>query len=179
MDRHEFACQYQAVYRHLWLVAVAMLGDRTAADDIVQEATVIAFRRISEFRSGSSFSAWVTEIVRRCALNYRRKAKRRKTFATDPLELDQHLERAEVKNPVTSAGLDGLEIDDAMFRALNQLTDEARCCMLLRIVDGLSYAEISSLLGIPEGTAMSHVHRSKKIARQRLGEGYSTQRGNP
>ena len=56
--------------------------------------------------------------------------------------------------------------DDDMLRGLNQLSVEARSCLLLRVVDGLAYADIAELMSIPEGTAMSHVHRSKKWLRK-------------
>ena len=98
------------------------------------------------------------------------KMARRKTFATDPEELDHHLQPQVTKERQVSGGLGEIaaEIDDDMFRVLSQLPDEARACMLLRVIDGLTYAEISELVGIPEGTAMSHVHRGKSFARQRL-----------
>ena len=50
--------------------------------------------------------------------------------------------------------------------------------LLLRVVEGMPYAEISTLLGIPEGTVMSHVHRSKKFARERLTERAPVDGGN-
>jgi len=170
MDRHAFAHEYQKVYRRLWLLAAGLTGDVGSADDVVQEAMVIAFKRLSEFRVGSSFSAWVSEIVRRLALSHRRKKARRKTYATDPDELDRHLQTPAHKEMTVAGGLTEIasEIDDEMYRVLNQLPEEPRACMLLRVIDGLSYAEISELVGIPEGTAMSHVHRAKSFARQRL-----------
>lgn len=179
MDRHAFSHEYQAVYRKLWLITVGIVGGTSDADDIVQEAAIVAFNRIAEFREGSSFSAWLSEIVKRCALNYRRKSIRRKTFATDPIELDQHLDRGTAEASIVADGLAAIasDIDDDMFRVLNQIPEEARCCMLLRVIDGLSYAEISELLGIPEGTAMSHVHRSKSFARQRLNKNGSDSGG--
>ena len=174
MDRNEFACQFQASYGRLWLVAAGLVGDRIEADDIVQESAVIAFRKLNEFQSGTNFSAWVTEIVKRCSLNYRKKSKRRRTFATDPTSLDQETDQhVNSMSMDVSTGLAHLDsaIDDAMFGVLNQLSDEARSCLLLRVVEGLSYEQISSSLGIPTGTAMSHVFRSKKFARERLSDG--------
>ena len=170
MDSRAFAQEYQTVYRRMWLIAAGLTGSGSDADDIVQAAAVVAFRRLAEFRPGSSFSAWLAEIVRRSALNHRRKVTRRKTFATDPTELDQQIDWEEKRDPQLAGGLEEIvsEIDDDMLRVLSQLPEEARCCLLLRVIDGLSYAEISDMLGIPKGTAMSHVHRSKSFARARL-----------
>jgi RNA polymerase sigma-70 factor (ECF subfamily) len=48
------------------------------------------------------------------------------------------------------------------------LDEIPRTCLVLRVVHGLAYSEISSALDIPEGTAMSHVHRSRLALRERL-----------
>ena len=60
------------------------------------------------------------------------------------------------------------EFDDDVLRGLNSLSDEARCCLLLRVVQQLSYAEISELMQIAAGTAMSHVHRGKHVLRRHM-----------
>lgn len=171
MDRGEFAEKYESLYAQLWLIAAGILGHRSEADDIVQEAAIVAYRKKDDFRPGTNFAAWVTGIVKHCALNHRRKTLGRRTFPTDPQTLDQERGRTLAGGSVdTSEGLTALshEFDDEIIRVLGQLTAEARCCLLLRIVDGLSYAEISRFLSIPQGTAMSHVYRSKQLMRSQL-----------
>jgi RNA polymerase sigma-70 factor (ECF subfamily) len=58
--------------------------------------------------------------------------------------------------------------DDRLMRALEGLTDVARGCLLLRTLEGMEYEEIGRVFDIPQGTAMSHVHRSRMRLRQRL-----------
>lgn len=58
--------------------------------------------------------------------------------------------------------------DDRVKAALQEVAPDARSCLLLRTVEGLSYKEISKLMNIPEGTAMNWVHRSKKKLREIL-----------
>ena len=170
MDRYQFSREYQAVYRRLWLVAAGITGNASIADDIVQESALIAYERMSEFREGSRFASWIGEIVRRTALNSRRKRVRRKTYAADPVELDQRFDETPTEAVSGPGHLSTLSshIDDELLQALTLLPEEARCCLLLRVIDGLTYAEISELLAIPQGTAMSHVHRSKSFVRERL-----------
>jgi RNA polymerase sigma-70 factor (ECF subfamily) len=67
--------------------------------------------------------------------------------------------------------------DDEVMRALASLTETARACLLLRTLEGLDYEEIGRVLGVPEGTAMSHVHRSRMRLRERLGERTGRRRG--
>src|SRR5690606_15111342 len=58
--------------------------------------------------------------------------------------------------------------DDRVMRALKAVGEIPRACLLLRVIEGLEYAEIARLLEIPEGTAMSHVHRTRQLLRERL-----------
>ena len=175
MDPDEFAAQYRNAYPRLHLLAASIIGDRTYAHDIVQEAATIAWQKADSFYAGASYVAWLAEIVRRCSLNYTRKTRGRRTNATDPELLAQTKESNPGNDgPWPICNLTGelveeqKDFDDRLISALSELKIEPRCCLLLRIVQGLSYAEISELLGIPEGTAMSHVHRCRRQLRKLL-----------
>jgi RNA polymerase sigma-70 factor (ECF subfamily) len=161
------------------MVAAGVTGDRASAEDIVQDAAVIALEKAGEFRPGTNFAAWMAEIVRRCALNYRRKAKGRRTYASDPAMLarlgDRKPGSVSELGPVATAKGEVLAnqaaLDDELVAALGRLSADARSCLLLRTVEKLSYAEIAQLMRIPEGTAMSHVHRSRATLRALLTQG--------
>lgn len=173
----DFGTQFRAVFRTLWLVAVSIVRDRSLADDVVQDAAIIAYRKFDEFQPGSNFAAWMSQTVRYVALNESRRGRRR---ATTSLEMGDapganegelsHLAFAsaktatEVPDRETAFGEHGGPLQQAM----NLLSPVARACLLLRTVDGLEYSSISELLGIPEGTAMSHVHRARKMLRDQL-----------
>lgn len=174
MQKHDFASELQQIHGRLVLVASAVCGDRSEADDIVQEAAIIAFRKRADFQQGTNFAAWMTTIVKGCASNYRRKHTGRRTYPADPMTLDKQdsRERTEpIPNPTERlAKLSDFQadFDDEMFQALNELNEQARCCLLLHVVDKVPYSEIADCLEIPRGTAMSHVHRSKKLIRERI-----------
>ncbi|HEY6564934.1 MAG TPA: RNA polymerase sigma factor [Pirellulaceae bacterium] len=175
MDRGTFASEYQRIYHRLWLIAAAMTGDRSQADDLVQEAAVIALSKLDRFTAGTNFAAWMAEIVRRCSSNHTRKFQTRGTVPTDPTALDQHAGRQASMavssfrpDRVTETSVDHGDFDDPLLHGLNQLSPVARGCLLLRIVRQLTYDEIAQLMGIPQGTAMSHVHRSKHALREFL-----------
>jgi len=161
----EFAARYQRVAASLWCVAAGVLGRRDGAEDVVQDAALVALDRLSQFHRGTDFAAWMARIVRYTALNHRRKQRRAPRPAADELVDCPSPSRRDM--PVTATG--GLDpdqetFDDDVCAALEQLTAPQRTCLLLKTVRGLEYAEISRLLTMPQGTAMSHVHR----ARQRL-----------
>ncbi len=174
-DPQSFAAHYREAYSRLTLVAAGVTGDRQSAEDIVQEAAIIAFQKAGQFVPGTNFAAWLAEIVRRCALNHRRKTRQRKTFPADPAVLGQmnhHAATVDDPSPIARRSGEILDnqsaFDDELLTALNQLGADARSCLLLRTVEKLSYAEIAALMHIPEGTAMSHVHRSKIALREKL-----------
>jgi RNA polymerase sigma-70 factor, ECF subfamily len=175
MDPARFAAQYREAYQRLTLVAAGVTGERESAEDIVQEAALIALGKIDQFEPGTNFSAWLAEIVRRCALNHRRKVNSRRTFPADPAALGQmnHVVASPHQaSPIAAESgamlADQGAFDDDLAQALRQLGEDARSCLLLRVVEKLSYAEIAALLKIPEGTAMSHVHRSRALLRKML-----------
>jgi len=155
----------------LFSIAYGVTGNREDAEDVVQQAIAIAIQKNLDFESEYQFIGWLSGTVRNCALNQQRKTWRRKTQPTDPVQLAS-VETAEVgESPIDRAGkIIPLQqsFDDNMQAALRHVAPKARCCLLLRIVEGLSYREISELMDIPEGTAMNMVHRSKKQLRTAL-----------
>lgn len=174
----EFARLFAEHGRLLWCAAAATLNDRTGAHDCVQQAAVIALERLGSFDPGTSFAAWMTQIVRHVAMNEARKTHRRRTSSVDSESLDRHAHRTgpEGAATVTSRGelsRDQSGFDDRLVAALGELEETARQCVLLRTVMDRSYAEIARTLGIPEGTAASHVHRARRTLRERLSNGDS------
>lgn len=172
-DVRAFAARCHSAFTKLACIAAGVTGSRDGAEDIVQQAIAIAIGKDNQFESDDDFVAWLGAIVKNCALNQRRKSARRKTYATDPVNLE-HVEYAADSRPVIddkTGSLDPMQtsFDDRLQNALLTLSPDARSCLLLRTVEQLSYREISLLMQIPEGTAMSLVHRSKSKLREILG----------
>lgn len=174
----DFAAQFSAAFPRLWGLAAALISDRNEAEDLVQEAALVALKKLDTFTPGSNFQAWMARIVRMHALNYRRKRASRCTAATNSADIDQTHEAAattELQPDValrSAAAGDTTNIqeslDDVLLNSLDELDQVARACLLLRVVYSLSYDEISEMLEIPPGTAMSHVHRSKRLLRKKM-----------
>lgn len=135
---------------------------------------MIALGKLDDFDPGTSFDAWMAQIVRFVALNERRRTQRRPSNPVDPAVLDSS-PISDRPSPDRSghrslAALlsDEHAFDDAVVRSLGSLEETARACLLMKSVLALSYAEIARTLSIPEGTAMSHVHRARKAMREQL-----------
>jgi len=155
---------------------MAITRNQSEASDIVQEAALVALKKLNQFKLGTNFNEWVGQIVRFTALNSIRNARNRNTTVTDPQEIDQqHSGTCEESTDRTAlqASIGVLpeyqtDFDDQVVHALDTISEVARSCVLLRCVEKLAYTEIAEILAIPEGTAMSHVHRSKKLLRQSM-----------
>ncbi len=171
LTREEFALELETHAGALWCVAAAVLGDRDRARDVVQEAALIGLGRLEQFQRGSSFVHWMGQIVRFVALNQGRREKLRRGASGETLGSVVKLHTPRESSPVSRFGqvVEGQEsFDDKTLRALRELDETARACLLMRTVLDMSYREISDALGIAEGTAMSHVHRSRQRMRESL-----------
>lgn len=167
----EFGTLFKSSYGSLRSIALGIVQDATLAEDVVQEAALVALGKLREFRTGSCFYAWMARIVQYVALNHSRARRRRKTV---PLAVANATPVAQPAAPACLAGghfaPNQPHFDDRVLAALGRVPAPARACLLLRTIEGLEYAEIARQLNIPPGTAMSHVHRTRQLLRQALAD---------
>jgi RNA polymerase sigma factor (sigma-70 family) len=192
LSPEQFAALFSEHSRSLWVIAAAVLSDSESARDVVQEAAIIGLRKRSEFAVGSSFAHWMGQIVRYVALNELRRRRTRDSLSHSPgarpgaARSTAPWDATARPNGVTSAdpgarpssnpGVSPFgqliptedAFDDRTLRALAQLEENARACLLMKTVLSLPYRQISETLGIPENTAMSHVHRARQKMRALL-----------
>jgi RNA polymerase sigma-70 factor (ECF subfamily) len=178
LDGDGFARLFERHAPALWSLAAAILSDRSQADDVLQEACVIALQKLDSFRPGTHFQAWMGQVVRYVALNQQRKRAPvpMASLAQQGLDPDDQAEWRLAPTEALEGALaelvelhpDQHHFDDRVVAALRLLTPVARACLILRSVQKLEYSELAPMLGIPEGTAMSHVHRARTLLRNRL-----------
>ena len=134
--------------------ARALVGDRDAADDLVQDTLERAVRKFHLWRPGD-LRAWLFSIMHNVFVN---QLKARK-IASD-VELDDSFAA-----PIPSAGpTDILDLQ----RALGCLAPEQREVVLLIALEDMSYADVSRALGIPMGTVMSRLSRGREKLRRAM-----------
>ena len=169
--RARIADALTAHHRKLLVIASAVLGRFDGAEDVVQEAARVALEKTDDVAEVSNLPAWLAQVVRHVALNARRANQRRPSPRSSEL-LDVHASVPDKQSsPIADNGEvlpDQASFDDQVMAALNELDDRARACLMLRIILGLPYKEIAETLGIPEGTAMSHVLRSRRAMAAKL-----------
>src|SRR4051812_42680560 len=147
-DREAFAVLVHQVSDSLYAVAVRILRDPGLAEDALQNALVLAWRRIPKLREPERFEAWIHRIlVHACYDESERARPWRATIRALPIELSSGVDR-------TSEVVDRDELE----RAFGQLSLEQRAVFVLHHYVGLPLVEVAELLGIPTGTARSRLH---------------------
>jgi RNA polymerase sigma-70 factor (ECF subfamily) len=143
------------VYR----VALRILGAQDA-QDASQEAWIRAWRNIESFRGDSAFSTWLYRITVNTCLSARRKESRRKEREYSGEELPFLPEPTGGDADPEAAALSAQQREE-LLAALEHVRAEHRAALVLRHMEGLSYAEIASILDVPEGTAKGWVSRGR------------------
>jgi RNA polymerase sigma-70 factor (ECF subfamily) len=151
--------------------ARALLHDRSAADDVVQDCLERVVARWHQRRDDGDARKWVFAILHNLAMDQLRRARPR---AGDvPLDAVDDAMLA-----VRPAQEDGLRYRDVL-RALEQLPDEQRSVLLLVSVEDMSYEEAAKVLDIPTGTVTSRLSRAReKLLRIMRGAVTVDSRGN-
>jgi RNA polymerase sigma-70 factor (ECF subfamily) len=133
--------------------ARALVGDRFAADDLVQDTLERAWAKFHLYRGGTDLRAWLFTVMHNVHVN-RVRALRPTDALTD--ELPEVAQRA--------AQGDSLMVRD-LDRALARLPEEQRAVLLLVALEDMSYEEAARALGIPIGTVMSRLSRARERLR--------------
>lgn len=137
--------------------ATALLGDADEAADALQDAFVLAYRSLRRLRPGSPFGPWFRTIVRNVCLDRLRSPRLQRRVTLDSDELDA----VAWADPSAVGSAERGELQRIMGELLQTLPPELRAAILLREVEGLSYVEIATRLGIPTGTVASRLNHAR------------------
>ena len=139
--------------------------DKAEVEDVCQEAFIKAYRALPTFRGESAFYTWLYRIAINTAKNHMLSRKRR------PPATDVQLEDAEVTetgnalrdiaNPENN--FETQKLKKAIFDAIKELPDDLRTTFTLREFSGLSYEDITEVMGCPVGTVRSRIFRAREM----------------
>lgn len=165
-DHACFARVYERTHTHLFGVAVRILGQGQAAEDVLQEAYVSIWKNAGSYRSevgGQTIQAmtWLIAIVRNKALDaYRARARRKENALPD--DGDLHADDVQsTGNPAPSAlqlleqATEALHIEGCM----NTLDGSYRQSLALAYYQGLSHSEVAAQMGAPLGSVKAWIRR--------------------
>jgi RNA polymerase sigma-70 factor (ECF subfamily) len=152
-----------AIYR----VALRLAGDTHDADDLVQETMLRALRAWDQYRPGTNARAWLLTILRNAFVNRYRRARRRGEVV-DVHEIESFTVFPDAPDADPEGDFFSRIVDDEVVRAIDALPPDFREVLVLSDLEGLPYAEIAGIVGVPVGTVKSRLFRARQHLQQRL-----------
>ncbi len=149
----------------LYRYAFRLLGNKTDAEDAVQDALLAAFKHLNQFRGEAQLSTWLTAIVINCARRQLRKRSRYIHVSLDSrIGEDQEYPLSDIlvdhrPNPEDECRRSTLNA--RLMKSAAQLSPTLRKTFHLRFVDHLSADEAARVLGVPTGTVKAQTARAK------------------
>ncbi len=156
--------------RRAYGVALGIVGDPDEAQDVVQDAFVKAYYKLSDFRFGSNFYTWFYRLLVNQSIDRWRKTSRSPTVSFDEAwvsgEAGEPEARVYPKTPEELAG--NRELAEGLTRAIAALPEHHRTVIVLREIEGMAYDEIARILDCSVGTVMSRLHYARAKLKEAL-----------
>ena len=153
--------------KRVFNIAYRMLGNSEEAKDLAQEVFISVFESIKDLKEEIKFDAWLTQITLNHCRNRWKYLKRRQYFSSDSLDDPIETEDGSMPRAITDPSdnpeilLEKKMIRQLIQRGLLELKEDQRDLLVLRDLQGFSYEEMGDILGLPEGTIKSKLHRAR------------------
>jgi RNA polymerase sigma-70 factor (ECF subfamily) len=171
-DRNAFALLMRRYNRPLYRTARSVLRDDAEAEDVLQEAYLLAFYKLEKFRGESTPLTWLTRIVVNHAIARSRKMARRAEIISIGSEADW--ETRPTKGAILEAteqpeqATERKEMRRLIETKIDDLPESFRTVFMLRAVEEMSVEDTAACLGIPEATVRTRYFRAKGLLRESL-----------
>jgi len=171
-DLAAFEMRMRRCNQMMFRAARAILGNDADAEEVVQEAYLLAFRAMGAFRGNAKLSTWLVRIAANQALARRRKDQRRAVVVPirgglDKKDIDEVTMR-EADGPAEHAGR--AEMRRLLEARIDALPEEFRAVFVLRALEELSVEETAAALGIATATVRSRFFRARSRLREALSQ---------
>jgi RNA polymerase sigma-70 factor (ECF subfamily) len=159
----------------VYATAISIVKNPADAEEVAQEAVLKALSKLASFRGESKFSTWLIQITYNEAKMKLRKARPNLYESIDDTQQNEEGEfwpkdYADWR-PIPSELLEENEIRQAVQDAISSLSESYREVLILRDVQRLSIKETMTILGIPEGSVKTRLHRARLLLRDSLAPG--------
>lgn len=161
-DERAYARLVQLYQSRLFNFVRSMVRNDELAEDITQEAFVKAFFNLKRLQNPGSFKSWLFRIANNGTLDYLR----RKKFQLVDVDEQIHESYVDERDPESGA----LEYERLVHvrKALDKLKPEQKAILVMCDLQGLSYADIAAVLGVPFGTVQSRIFYARKKLKEHL-----------
>lgn len=172
-DPRAFEWMMRRHNRTLYRTARSIVKDDNEAEDVLQEAYLLAYHNADKFRGESSLSTWLTRIVVNEALARLRKTRRRaeviQLVAEPPLD-DDAMESPMIDTQTEQPELAAVRAEARRLieAKIDALPDAFRTVFVLRAIEEMSVEETAACLGIPEATVRTRFFRARGLLREAL-----------
>jgi RNA polymerase sigma factor (sigma-70 family) len=168
-DRTRFAAVVTPHLDDAFALARWLTGNRTDAEDVVQEACLRAYRAIAGF-SGGNARAWVLTIVRHTAYTWLRRNRSASLVMVDDLEAVErtNVDAGDQERATPETELIAKANAARLEAAIAELPAPFKDTLVLRDVQGLDYREIAEITEVPIGTVMSRLARARRRLAARI-----------
>lgn len=166
MRRHE---------RRAYAIALGLVKDENDAREVVQEAFLRVHRGLPQFQGTATFFTWLYRIVTNLSIDLMRRPQRHETDSLDQLQLDQFAD-PDGKGQLDADPLEVLwrkEVVHHVAQCVASLPPYHRGVIVMREIDGLSYEEMASAMGVSKGTIMSRLFHARQKLQRSLAGAYS------
>ena len=156
-DERSFEIVYQLTKKGVYSIAFSVVRNHMAAEDVMQDAYLKMMQNIDQYQSHTNFYNWLLTLTKNLAIDYYRKEKRKTTI--DVVDYEENLKsHDDLPDEKTKVDL-----------MLEQLSEEERLVVLLKVVDDMKYKDIALLMDKPMGT-IQYIY-SEAIKKLRQNEG--------
>jgi RNA polymerase sigma-70 factor (ECF subfamily) len=143
------------------------------AQDISQEVFIKAYKALSSFRADSEFTTWLYRICKNTVYDYLRKNAKKKPLLFSELSSPEDGDREfDIADTVGSYDPEKTAVSNETARIVNDairtLSEEHRTIIVMRDIEGMSYAQISDVTSLEEGTVKSRLSRARSALKKKL-----------
>jgi len=159
-DHEAFAGLVTIHEKQVYNLCLRMTGDPEDAMDLSQEAFLKAWRGLRFYKFESAFSTWLYRLTSNVCIDHLRRQKRRPSVSLTVGDEEEELDVPDTE-PLPEEQVLQNETQSAIAAAMNQLEEEFRLILTLRVVEERSYEEIADILDLKVGTVKSRIARAR------------------
>jgi RNA polymerase sigma-70 factor (ECF subfamily) len=163
-DMEAFEALYEMHKGPIYRTALAITGDRSAAEEILQETFLRAFKHIHNVRDGVSLAPWLYRITVNLAYDHGKANSRKWQVALDGII--EHLIAPASASPEHT--VEEREIFELVYEAIDKLEFKQRATLVLFYLHDFSLSEISDIMDCPVGTVKSRLYYARENLRRQL-----------
>jgi len=152
---------YDRLASRMFPVCIRYVGERSVAEDILQEGFVTLFTRLDSFKGDGSFEGWARKIFVNTALMYLRKK--------DALKMSDELETARNLSTDITSQMDNIGYKELM-KLITSLPTGFRTVFNMYVIEGYSHKEIAEMLNISETTSRTQLSRARVWLQNKIKE---------